>query len=255
MRHIVVMKPGEQGSQLYDDLLTRVPLQNDHVHFWPAFTFRLPENSGEIKNQLIQANLNHSTIVIVSPNAALMVKRLVSQWPEPALMATPGEPTAKKIKELWDTDTKVVFPRGGSTTSGSELLYERFLEEGLPRNVLIARGQTGREFLYDKLKGQGVNVKKLVVYERVPLVLRPVQKIWMEGLKQSPVIYLTSSDSVDVLLSQMDQSKIDLVKNSTFLTIHPRICDRLRERGCCSVELVDSSERAIEEILLQKAES
>ena len=165
-------------------------------------------------------------------------------------MAAPGKPTANKILELWKKNVEVLSPEGGSLPSGSESLYEEFLKVGLPKKVLIARGQTGREFLYDQLVKDGVEVNKLVVYERVPLELQEIQKSWFKDLEKPPVVYLTSSDTVDILFDNLSEDQISHFQKSKFVTIHKRIASHLNDRGCCDIFLVDSTDKSIQDFIL-----
>ena len=66
----------------------------------------------------------------------------------------------------------------------------------------LLRGQTGREWLPEQFRRIGSDVVVLSTYIRVPLELTVPQLHRLEKaiLGPSPLIYLTSTDAVDVLM-------------------------------------------------------
>ena len=121
----------------------------------------------------------------------------------------------------------------------------------IPRRVLIARGQTGREWLAQQLIELGADVEKITAYVRVPIELTPqqVDELSLAVSGPSPIIYITSSDSVATLLHAIRPvpEARDWFLQGTALTIHPRCADRLHEAGFARVEITSADDQAVRE--------
>lgn len=131
-------------------------------------------------------------LILVSPTTVSFMKDIFPQLPESARFACVGEPTAKALTAAFPAAHEILFPHGSSLESGSELLFELLLEEGLPPEVVLIRGDTGRQFLIDVLRDKGVPVTVAPIYKRIPLKASGDQKRWI-GRGEAPVVYLTST--------------------------------------------------------------
>ena len=149
------------------------------------------------------------------------------------------------------TDNPLIFPKGDAEQSGSEALFDLLKHTQIPRRVLIARGQTGREWLAEQLTQLGADVEKLAAYVRVPIELSTQQ---IEDLQKaihgpSPIIYITSSDSVATLLHAIRPvpGAREWFLHGAAVTIHPRCAERLREAGFVHVEITGTLDERVRE--------
>lgn len=231
------MKPGADSQVLFD-CLVQEGLSPEQIHLWPAFQIEAPKNPETVKKELLRAAQASIPIVVVSPSAVEQIASLVSEWPETTRFATVGEGTAKRIKSKFG-DFPTLYPKCSIAQSGSECLFELFKAGGVPKSVLIARGQTGREYLREHLEALGCSVQVLTTYNRIPFKAQPTDKSWIQVTNKAPVIYITSSDSVQVLLSNLSRDEQTWIKKGTVLTIHERIANVLNHCGFKDVEIVD----------------
>lgn len=242
MRPILVMKPGRAGEKLCQDLVSE-GFAAESVHFWSAFTMKAPENSEDIAGTLTQAAQKQIPIVIVSPSAVDVLHSYLPAWPKGTVLATVGSGTAEAIRHYWGNDPEIIQPQGSVKESGSEALFDLLLEKGLTKEVVIARGQTGRDFLKDSLLKIGCSVQVLTVYLRIPFEAKAEDKAWLDTNEPNPVVYLTSTDSVDILLSNCDtEEQREWFKGGRVLTIHPRIEKHLKDLNFESVSVIDGAE-------------
>ena len=102
------------------------------------------------------------------------------------------------------------------------------------RRVLIVRGETGRNWLTEKLQAQGVEVLQLPLYRRVPAHWAPeLQSGLLLAFHQpaAPLIVLTSREGVDAFMHNVvSMTHINALEGVQFVVIHPRIATHLKRQ-------------------------
>lgn len=243
-RPVILMRPGEANNRLAELL----EAQGIHAVRWPAFSIELPEETDHITERL--SNLDDVEMVVLpSPASVAAAAHWVREWPEHITLATVGEGTARVIRAAWGPKVKLIYPEGDASHSGSEALWPLVQAHGAPSRVLFLRGQTGREWLPEQFRRIGNDVVVLSTYIRVPLELTVPQLHRLEKaiLGPSPLIYLTSTDAVDVLMHAVrpvPNARMWITRGKA-LTIHPRVVSRLREAGFQSIELTSPDENEV----------
>ncbi len=250
MRDIILMKPGD-GSEALALELIKHGFNQQKIHCWPAFSFELPTDTTSVVQRLQAKAAEGATIVVVSPTAVKCLKKMNICWPQHTQFAAVGASTAREIQTAFSPSVNVIYPEGTVLESGSEALFKLFQEIGIPKKVVIARGQTGREFLREELQKSGSEVQIEEVYRRVPIVVTAEQKRAVH-LSDGVIVYLTSSDSVDVLL---DNAGIIFAKAALYVTIHPRIKKKLEEKGLPNVKLKNSKDPDFADFLISLAKN
>lgn len=247
------MKPAA-GSRELAAKLASLGAEKESLYEWPAFAIAAPEDTDSVRARLFEAAEQGALIVVVSPSAVDTMRTYIECWPCPVRFAAVGEGTAKKILSVWGPEHSVLYPAGRVAESGSERLFDILKDapEGFPKLVVIARGQTGREYLREHLIEAGVAVEVVVVYRRIPFKAQDSDKGWTKDA-EPPVIYLTSTDSVEVLLSNLTAEEAAWVRGASVFTIHPRIVAHLKETGFEDATLIDPKEAAERILCLQKA--
>lgn len=243
---VILMRPGAAN----DRLAAKLKADGIEAWCWPAFTITLPEDQELVAQRLAHLD-DVDMVVLASPAAVAAVAHWVQEWPEHITLATVGEGTARVIRAAWGDDVPVIFPKGDAEQSGSEALFDLLKHTQIPRRVLIARGQTGREWLAEQLTQLGADVEKLAAYVRVPIELSTQQ---IEDLQKaihgpSPIIYITSSDSVATLLHAIRPvpGARKWFLHGAAVTIHPRCAERLREAGFVHVEITGTLDERVRE--------
>lgn len=154
-------------------------------------------------------------------------------WPAGTLAATVGQASADSLYQSgFIPHTAIIHPEGHSQAQDSEALWE-LLEKRLPRpkNVLILRGETGREWLGARLELAGAQVTRFSLYRRRPAIWSDAQGHSLARALQdhSPAIcLLTSSESVTAV--HVNVQRFGLLESwarCRFLVIHERISARL----------------------------
>ncbi len=249
MRTILNMKPGPGGQRLQEELEAKTA----GSVYWPAFTFDRSEDYEESVKEILEGAERGALLILVSPTTVSFMKDIFPQLPESARFACVGEPTAKALTAAFPAAHEILFPHGSSLESGSELLFELLLEEGLPPEVVLIRGDTGRQFLIDVLRDKGVPVTVAPIYKRIPLKASGDQKRWI-GRGEAPVVYLTSTAAIRTLEENVGGDNAGWLKSAVVLTIHPRIQEHLFEEGFKNVELVESRCSGLADKLISLAE-
>jgi uroporphyrinogen-III synthase len=126
----------------------------------------LPETA-EQRGLLLELDRYCAVIVVSKPAARFGLQRLDTYWPQPPINQRWFSVGAATGQILADYGLHASWPEGGDD---SEALLElpaftAALQVPSPR-VLIMRGDTGRELLADRLRGQGVAVDYLPLYRR-----------------------------------------------------------------------------------------
>ncbi len=243
---VILMRPGAAN----DRLAARLKEDGIQAWCWPAFTITLPEDQELVSERFSRLD-DVDMVVMASPAAVAAVAHWVQKWPAHIKLATVGEGTARVIRAAWGDEVPVIYPAGDAEHSGSEALFELLRKTQVPRRVLIARGQTGREWLAEQLTALGADVEKLTAYVRVPIELSMQQ---IEDLQKavhgpSPIVYITSSDSVATLLHAIRPvpEAREWFLHGAAVTIHPRCAQMLREAGFVHVEITGTQDEAVRE--------
>ncbi len=251
LRPVVLTRPGAANDRLAD-LLEKDGL---NVWRWPAFTITLPEDQAMVADRLTRLD-DVQMVVMASPAAVAAVAHWVREWPSHITLATVGEGTAKVIRAAWGDSVKILYPEGDAEHSGSEALFALVKKHGVPARVLIARGQTGREWLSEQLIALGADVEKLAAYVRVPLELSSEQtQLLSRAVKgPSPVVYITSSDSVATMLHAVRSvpGAREWFVSGAAVTIHPRCADRLREAGFQHISIVGTDDDRVRQAVVDR---
>lgn len=249
MRTIFNMRPGAAGLRLQNDLAR----QGASAVYWPAFSFDVSGSYRQSKVNILNKAREGALLVVVSPTTVEFMADLFNDLPQETNFACVGEPTAKALQKSFPSARHIIYPHGTSQESGSEILLGELKKIGLPKKVVFVRGDTGRNFLPDALRAEGVEVTIAPVYKRIPLKISSEDRKFIgEGL--SPVTFLTSTDSVEILESNVGSENIGWFKEGTVFTIHPRIQNHLEEKGFKNVRPVVSSDAGLAAKILQEAE-
>ncbi|WP_293703144.1 uroporphyrinogen-III synthase [uncultured Parasutterella sp.] len=249
MRTILNMKPGPGGRRLQKELEAKTA----GSVYWPAFTFDRSEDYEESVKEILEGAERGALLILVSPTTVSFMRDIFPRLPQSSRFACVGEPTAKALAAVFPAAGEILFPHGSSLESGSELLFDLLLEEGLPSEVVLIRGDTGRQFLIDALREKGVPVTVAPIYKRIPLKAQKDQKQWI-GCGEAPVVYLTSTDAIRILEANVGEENLAWLKPASVLTIHPRIQEHLFAAGFKNVELVESHCSGLADKLISLAE-
>jgi uroporphyrinogen-III synthase len=177
-------------------------------------------------------------VVFVSPNAAMSFFELRPDgvaWPPHTLAGSTGPGTRDALLRAGVPPGRVVSPAeepGQAARFDSEGLWECL--SPLPWNghqVLIVRGDGGRDWLADNLRQHGADVSFLQAYQRCAPRWTAVQHAVIDECAAQPeryVWWLSSSEAVDHLVQLAPQLPWP---RAQALASHARIEQRAREAG------------------------
>ena len=247
-RPIILMRPGAANERLAE----RLEKSGLKTWRWPAFTILPPDDPERVKERLSDLS-QFDMVLLASPTAVAAIASYVTKWPAHITLATVGSGNARAIRAAWGEETSVLYPEGETIDSGSEKLFELLKQRGFPRRVLVVRGQVGREWLREQLIAHGTDVEVLPAYQRAPLELTSteINKLQTALFGPSPIIYITSTDSVGVLLHAVKtvSGADEWLQNGFVLTIHPRPKAMLEEVGFKHVVLVPTKDIEVQKAI------
>jgi uroporphyrinogen-III synthase len=227
MKTILVTRPRPQGEALCS-FLRNAGFQ---TLYFPVVEIEACHYS---KDQAYQDIQKAKLIVFVSANAVHFSKVFLEKINTQKIAAI-GNATAKAIKaEGLSVD---IVPR----EFNSEGLLNELKAQGVARQkTLIIRGQEGREFLADELKGLGADVEYLDVYKRVKLKA----SLSSSELASVDIIVATSEEILRHLAGLMPR-----LLSKKLLVSSERLVNIARELGFIQKPLLAKS--ATQEALLE----
>lgn len=227
---VIVTRPAAQAAQWVQRLRERGV---DAVAL-PLIDIAAPEDLAAVERAWAQLP-QYGLVVFVSPNAAeqFFARRPEgSAWPRHAAAASPGPGTTQALLGLGVPAQAIVEPAADAPQFDSEALWQRLRERDWTGvHALVVRGDGGRDWLADTLRGHGAQVDFVAAYRRsaprlsaeslahlAQAVAQPDQHLW----------FFSSSEAVDHLAQARPQQ--DWARARALAT-HPRIARRARERG------------------------
>lgn len=134
----------------------------------PLLAIEPLEETPEQRSLLLDLDRYCAVVVVSKPAARLGVERIDRYWPQPPARQDWFAVGAATAAILDDYGLRVHHPENGDDSEALLALpaLARALQVPGPR-ALILRGEGGREFLAERLRGQGVAVDYLELYRRV----------------------------------------------------------------------------------------
>ena len=165
-------------------------------------------------------------VVFVSGNAVAHGFAVVKD--NNARIAAIGPATRDAIEALGATTD--IFPAHGFDSE--HLLEHAALQEVNDKNVIIMRGQSGRELLADTLVERGANVDYLCVYNRTPHEPAPAELEKLASiLHQGRVHFMTvmSVETLERLVQVLPSQSLSLLRQSTLVAPSTRVIQTAAE--------------------------
>ena len=185
-------------------------------------------------------------VVFVSPNAAeqfFAQQPADASWPPALLAGSPGPGTTRVLVGLGVPVSRIVEPAGDAPQFDSESLWAQLRDrDWRGANVLIVRGDGGRDWLAQTLREAGAKVGHVAAYERVAPAFHAAESALLRTALDLPAAHLwffSSSEAIDNLdnLANLDiahGANADWRAASAIAT-HPRIAERVRQLGFARV--------------------
>jgi uroporphyrinogen-III synthase len=195
-------------------------------------------------------------VVFVSPNAIDAVfkrlKFLGLIWPQALSLGVMGAASRQALADQGlHADNATIFSPQNKERTDSETLYQELDLDALKgQSVLIVRGESGRDFLADRLQENGTKVAQVSAYRRlVPVLTKERQDQLIDLLSGQNDWVITSSEVLKTLLSWcaqlvMPEAVVKMQQQRLFVP-HFRIAEVAKELGFQSVVLTASGDEKL----------
>lgn len=174
--------------------------------------------------------------VFVSPNAAecfFAARPPGAPWPAATRAAVVGPGTARVLRELGVDAASIVEPAHDAAQFDSEALWEQLRgADWHAQQVLIVRGDGGREWLAATLRASGANVNAVCAYHRRAPRLDTAQQAALDRALREPRrhLWFFSSSEAIANLGAIAGSRADWASARAIAT-HPRIAQSAQQLG------------------------
>lgn len=166
-------------------------------------------------------------LIFTSPNAVIFARPWLASLPlTNCSIAAIGKKTAASLIAIDLIPT--IIPQA-PFNSESLLKHPQLQKKTIhQQNIIIIKGEGGRNLLADQLRNRGANIHELAVYQRKCPTLTP-QRLNKLQQKKIDIITLTSSETAYNLLTLLDGQ--DWLTRTPLLVGSPRIQTALLTRG------------------------
>lgn len=179
-----------------------------------------------------------------------LLERHGLQWPPKAFAGAVGAATTEALLHKGVPAGQIIAPDPGNTTQDSEAFFDELQKRGLVSfsDVLVVRGQSGRQWLADKLSELHVRVDFLPVYQRTARSWSQTEKQEIMSVLQADrkvCWLLTSNEGVDSIFNELKHYHLmEHCFKQRFVVTHPRIAEyvlQLLQKAANSCKQVDIS--------------
>ena len=181
-------------------------------------------------------------VVFVSPNAVehfFAVRPAGMRWPTGVLAGSPGPGTTRALLDLSVPAAQTVAPAADAAQFDSESLWRQLTaQDWQGACVLIVRGDGGRDWLGQTLRGRGAQVTHVAVYRREAPMFDAAQHARLAAALHEPAAhlwYFSSSEAIDHLERLSAPFEPLRWAEARALATHPRIAERARQLGIARV--------------------
>jgi uroporphyrinogen-III synthase len=227
---VLVTRPAVQAAEW----VAQLEAQGIAAAALPLIGIQPPQDLGAVT--AAWATLATRTLVIfVSPNAAdrfFALRPRGLPWPAGVTAASPGPGTTHRLLALGVPPASIVEPAADAPQFDSQALWAQLAtRDWHGAQVLIVRGEGGREWLADTLAAQGARVGFVAAYRRAAPVLDEARHMLLHDAIVHPhrhVWFFSSSEAIDHLVALAPAARWH---DARALTTHPRIAERARGSG------------------------
>jgi len=237
-RRVLLTRPYEKNIELAQLLLAN----NIYSH-----------NHSLLKSHMVEAPITQEfmdsadIIIAVSENAVNFANQQWNAWPKKSTYLAIGEATQRCFKAI---NITAEIPQE-STTEG--LLKLPCLTDVKHKNIIIMRGNGGRETLARTLIERGANVRYFEVYQRnlTPITPDSCALEWKQH--QINIIVVTSGEILQHIYDKIGEKTLSWLQNLWLVVPSERIATIARQLGAKHVIVSHGADNeSILKILLQK---
>ena len=244
---VVITRPRAQA----DALAQQVAALGREVEVLPLLEISpLPDQSALIAT--LAGLARYTMVAFVSPNAIDAAFAHISHWPREVTLAVLGEGSRAALARhgLDDSNATIVSPLDPARSDSENLLQSLDLTALAGKQVLIVRGESGRELMADGLRAAGASVATVAAYRRsVPVLTPQLRERLIRLLARRNDWIITSSEALRGLLALVGE--LDPVENvlklqhQHLIIPHARIAETAAALGLTQITLCGSGDERL----------
>jgi len=224
---VVITRPQAQAQELAQ----RVAAIGRSVTLFPLLDIFPLSDPAPLQKALREIE-RYALVAFVSPNAIDAAMAARSDWPLSVPLAVVGEGSRAALARHGLTDDRctIYSPRNRDRTDSETLLEELDLDALRDKDVLIVRGETGRELLGDALREAGARVTTIAAYRREAPDLTPARIAELQHLLDGQNDWVVTSSEALRFLTQMvaqleDEGGVAKMQQQRLIVPHVRIAE------------------------------
>lgn len=174
-------------------------------------------------------------------------------WPQGTLAAAPGPGTATVLREAGVPASQVVSPASDAASFDSEQLWQELRHrDWAGRQVLIVRGEAGRDWLAEQLRTAGARPEYLAAYTRGAPELTPGDQALLAAAYGQPHDHLWLFSSSEAVQNLKRYGPV--AESACALATHPRIAAAAAAAGFGQVKTVTATLEAVADAIAQASQ-
>ena len=232
--HVILTRPAGQNEALAG----RLRAEGRTVELLPLLEIAPLPDPAELKAALAQVE-RYAMVAFVSPNAIDAAFAVRAAWPQNVVLAVLGEGSRIALARHGVTPAThtIASPPDAGPSDSEHLLASLDLAALRGRDVLIVRGEHGRELIADGLRAAGAQVATVAAYRRRVPALDGALAARLAGLLNGSHDWvITSSEALRglfALAGRLGQpSAVADLQRQQFIVPHVRIAETARALGC-----------------------
>lgn len=194
----------------------------------------------------------YALVAFVSPNAVDAAFSHIAAWPPQVAIAVVGEGSRAALAAhgVSGATATIFSPKDPARSDSENLLQSLDLAALAGREVLIVRGESGRELMADGLRAAGASVTTVAAYRRsVPVLTPALKKRLLSLLEGENDWIITSSEALRGLLALVGElGQPDLVvkmQQQHLIVPHARIAETAQSLGLIRLTLCGSGDERL----------
>lgn len=236
-RTVVVTRPLAQARMLQ----SRLEMLGRRVALFPLLEIH-PLTNYDALDRTLASLERFALVAFVSPNAIAAAFARRKQWPVHVPLAIMGASSLGALLEqgVDRTITPIFSPKNPERTDSQTLLEVLDLPALQGRDVLIVRGEDGRELLGDSLRAAGAIVTQIAAYRRAGPNVDTCMLQRLRLLLTSDCDWLvTSSEALQLLFDMVRRdgpepeahARVARLQQQTLIVPHVRIAETAQSLG------------------------
>jgi uroporphyrinogen-III synthase len=248
---VILTRPQNQSEIFCKNL----QLIGREATIFPLFDIEALKNNERLDEKLHQLN-QYQLVIFVSPNAVAMVLQRMHQlklgFPKNLSLAVMGKASKESLLSFGIDENlnSIISPRSKVRTDSETLFDELDFDALKNQSILIFRGETGREFLSDRLREKGIMVTHVSAYQRtIPTLNQEQSGCLKQFLQVKNDWVVTSSTSLQTMIDWAGQlpevNSVEKMQQQKLFVPHFRIAEVAQQLGFQDVTMTSSGDENI----------